>query len=135
MLVASWVKIYARTTGFVMLAGITCFCAKQDLQTKNHPESKLVTLEYRITSQTGSLPVQVEFTLGKKVLVSENATLPMIGAVKKMVKQGESMALYLSTYNSMPTTLTYEIWVDGKKMVSQTEESQNFMSNNISCSL
>lgn len=99
----------------------------------NVPEERLITVQYRILSDNLTQPIEVDYKIGSGKLFNQKVTLPWISETQRKVKKGEPIALYFATYSERPATLTYEIWVDGKKVASQTDSSQYFISNNLSC--
>lgn len=122
---------------FVSILGILIISSTgfiSQVLASNLTEEKLVTIQYRILSDNHTLPVEVDYKIGKGKLLNQKVTLPWTTETQRKIKKGESIALYFATYNDQPTTLTYEIWVDGKKIASQTDCSQYFISNNLSCS-
>lgn len=98
----------------------------------NISHSKRVLVEYRITSSEANLETTVDIKAGHEPLKSQKVALPWSSKQEKDLDKGEPIALYFSTYNNKHTTVTYEIFVDGVKVASQTEDGENFISNNIS---
>ena len=94
---------------------------------------KVTTIQYRVSSTEANLNAVVDYKAGRESLSTQKVKLPWVSEVKKVLRKGEPIALYFSTYNEVPTSLTCEIWVDGKKIACQTDNSQDFISNNISC--
>lgn len=112
---------------------LTVYYFFDSAQFNNPLTENFATIQYRIISDDANLSAVVDFKAGRGSLSTQQVTLPWVSEIKKVVKKGEPIALYFSTYHNKPTSVTYEIWVDGKKMASQTDNSQDFISNNISC--
>ncbi|MBP8850026.1 MAG: hypothetical protein KBG80_05670 [Breznakibacter sp.] len=121
---------------FVSVLGILTISSTgfiSEVFANNMSDERMVTIQYKILSDNHTIPVEVDYKIGKGKLLNQKVTLPWVTETRHKVKKGEPIALYFSTYNDQPTTVTYEIWVDGKRVASQTDSSQYFISNNLSC--
>ncbi len=124
--------VVGTVVSFLVLAIPGSYFLFSSVFASNFSHSDMVSVEYRITSNEADLATMVDFKAGDESLSSQQVSLPWSSKATKSLGKGEPIALYFATYNSKPTSITCEIYVNGVKVASQTEDGQDFISNNIS---
>ena len=90
---------------FVSVLGILTISSTDfisEVFANNMSDERMVTIQYKILSDNHTIPVEVDYKIGKGKLLNQKVTLPWVTETRRKVKKGEPIALYFFTLKRTP---------------------------------